>query len=310
MTYSVLEQKILKTVCYFDLFNFPLTNWEVYRNLYTAKGESTKEIIAALKNLATLKTLTFDQGFYFLPGRAEIIKSRKEHYLLAQAKMRIALNYARILKHLPFVQTVFVCNSLSYQNSRPESDIDFAIISHKNRLWTCRFFCAGLMALLRRRPTSNTQKNRLCLSFFVSESDPCLQKIAYSNDIHFVYWLKQFLPIYDRNNLVQKFADANTWLNEFLPNYSTTVTNSRWTIKSNFRLSFLLEKLLSTRLGDYFEHWVKRTQLKIMPSKLVELSQTSNTDVILTDTLLKFHDKDTRQEIQKQWTENYNKIIC
>jgi len=310
MTYSVLEQKILKTVGYFDLFNFPLTNWEVYRNLCTAKNESIEKVFAALKNLTTLKTLSLDQGFYFLPGRAEIINSRKEHYLLAQPKMRIALGYARILKHLPFVQTIFVCNSLSYQNSRPESDIDFAIISHKNRLWTCRFFCAGLMALLRRRPTNHTQKNRLCLSFFVSEADLNLQKISYPEDIHFVYWLKQFLPIYDRNNFVQKFSDANTWLNDLLPNYSPTVTNSRWMIKGNFRLSFLIELLLKTRPGNYVERWVKNIQLRIMPKNLIELSKSQETNVVINDFLLKFHDKDTRQQIQKQWVENYNKIIC
>jgi len=310
MTYSVLEQKILKTVCYFDLFNFPLTNWEIFRNLYTAQDEALDDISLSLANLTTIKALGFNQGFYFLPGRSEIISSRKKKYLIAQPKMRIALWYARILKHLPFVEAIFVCNSLSYLNSKEESDIDFAVVVKEGRLWTGRVFCAGLMALVGRRPTNITQKNRLCLSFFVSESDPCLQKVAYSDDVHFIYWLKQFLPIYDRSNHVQKFSDANRWLDAFLPNYSPTSTNSRWLVKSNFRLSFLLELLLKIKLGNYFERWVKHLQLRIMPKGLIELSKSPETNVVISDTLLKFHDKDTRQQIQKQWTENYQKIIC
>lgn len=307
MNYSVLEQKILKTVCYFDLFNFPLTSWELYKNLYTAENEKIEDIFRASQNLLKIKALEFNQGFYFLPHRQETIISRKKHYLLAQVKMKIALRYARLLKNLPFVQAIFICNSLAYQNSKQNGDIDFAIIVKQNRIWTCRFFCAGLMALLHRRPTQQTQKNRICLSFFISESNLNLQKIAYPEDIHFTYWLKQFLPIYDRRDYIQQLAKANPWVDKILPNYTSTITNERWMIKNNFRVCYLLEKLFQTRLGGFFENYLKKFQLKIMPARLQELSQTENTDVVINSSILKFHDKDNRQEIKKNWTENYQK---
>jgi len=310
MNYSVLEQKILKTACYFDLFNFPLTNWEIFRNLYSAGDETLAAVDQALKNLIQIKALEYQEGFYFLLNRSQIITTLKDLYLLAQKKMKIALFYARMIKHLPFVQAIFVCNSLSYQNSKIESDIDFAIVAKAGRLWTCRFFCAGLMALLRRRPTSRTQKNRLCLSFFVSDANLNLESIAYEGDVHFIYWLKQFLPIYDRKNYTEDFFQANSWLNKYLPNIPTPQTNSRWQVKSGNQERTSLEISLLGKFGDWFEAFVKKIQLNIMPTKLKELAHVGKKDVVMTDTLLKFHDKDTRLEVRKNWEEKYQKIIC
>jgi len=305
MNYSVLEQKILKTVCYFDLFNFPLTNWEIWRFLYTAKNETLAESNSALTNLIQIKALDNQQGFYFLPGRQEISSIRKERYLIAQKKMRWALAYAKMIAKLPFVEAIFICNSLSYLNSKPESDIDFAIIARAGHIWTCRFFCASLMALLRRRPTKKTQKNRLCLSFFVSSEDLNLETVTYPEDIHFTYWLRQFLPIYDPKNWNKQLDQNNKWLANYIPNFEPTITNSRWMIKSRSLISWLLEKVFYFRFWETLFKW---GQLKIMPKRLKELAKTQNKNVVFSNTLLKFHDKDNRQEIQKQWLDKYQKI--
>jgi len=85
---SSLEKSIIATVCYYDVLNYPLTGFEIYKYLINVdfiKRHNDKalkqvqndradisfyDIIEALENSLELRKIIFQKnGFYFLKGR-------------------------------------------------------------------------------------------------------------------------------------------------------------------------------------------------------------------------------------------------
>jgi hypothetical protein len=303
MELAALEKSIFQTIAYFDIYHFPLTAFEVYRNLWQAQaGVNIIDVESALTGLTNKEIIAERDGFFFLKNQADDpVRQRRERYLIANDKMKKSLKYIRLIRLIPFVRAIFIANNLSYLNAPDDADIDLAIIAAPNRIWTARFCAAGLMKLLNKRPTAKTQKNKICLSFFVAEDHLNLQPFAYENDIHFIYWLKQFLPIYGDQDLIDKFFAYNGWTSRFLPNLLPTNTNGRWRLKEHGAFKKFFACLFSGPLGLSLEKFLKQWQLKIMPRRLLELSVSQPKVVVISDAILKFHDKDTRRAVRDAW---------
>jgi hypothetical protein len=304
METSDLQKSILDTIAYFHLFNFPLTGFEVYKYLWRASRKyDVREVDEALEELCQNKILGFNEGFYFLKGKPNFVEKRKARYLLAQEKMKIARPFLKILAVLPFIKAILVCNDVSYQNAPEKSDIDLAIICSENKIWTARFFSTLIMKLFRRRPTSETHKNKICLSFYLTENSLNLENATYENDIHFIYWLNQFLPVYGEEKLIDDFFTANDWTKKYLPNMIQNKSNALWTINRRGTIKKFFEFILSGLTGNFLEKFLKKIQWAILPKHLLELAHEQNTNVIINDQILKFHDKDNRLETKRRWNE-------
>jgi len=90
-------------------------------------------------------------------------------------------------------------NSIAYLNCPDNNDIDMAIVTSKNKIWTARFFVALVLKTLNLRPTETKKKDRLCPSFFFSEEDMNLEKLKLNNeDVFTKYWVSQFLSCFSR----------------------------------------------------------------------------------------------------------------
>ena len=299
-----LQKAIIKTAAYFDLFDFPLTSFEIYKYLFSP--EQKYSLLTVEKTTASLPNLETKQGFYFFPGRESTILTRKQRYLLAQQKIKQNRFYFLLLAKMPFVKEIYIVNNLSYLNSPKNSDIDLAIITAPNKIWTARFFCALTMKLLNKRPTPNNQKNKICLSFFATEDFQDYDKLMYDDDIHFVYWLSQWRPITKLQNPKSsprfdhrvEAGKIQNWMKNYLPNTYQTETNRRWITKNDSKLKKFLQFIFQG-----FEIFFKRIQLANLSKDLRQLSRTSPKDVILSDQVLKLHTKDNRLQI-KQLNEN------
>ena len=303
MSITSLEKCILDTLAYFQIFNFPLTSWEIYKNLWQPdKKYSFEQIKNTLENLSNNKILGTNEGFYFFKTKGDLVATRKKKYLHAQNKIKKAKKSLWLISHVPFVKAIFICNNLAYQNATEGSDIDLAIICQKNRIWTARFFSTLLMKLLGQRPTENKHQDKICQSFFITTDNLNLESLAYKNDIHFTYWLNQFLPIYGEPKLIEKFFKSNAWTKKHLPNFEPITTNDRWVVKSKSVNKNILELLLGNKsIGGPLNKLLKIIQLKILPKNLSNLAKEDNTNVVISDKILKFHDKDRRIEFRDKW---------
>ena len=131
-TTNKLKEAILKAVAFFDMFDYPLTPFEIW--IFCELECELSEILEILNkdNLFLEKKC----GFYFLKKRKEIVDIRKRRYDYANRKFKRALKIARLFKLIPWIKMIAVGNSIGANNLRDNSDIDFFIITEAKRIRT------------------------------------------------------------------------------------------------------------------------------------------------------------------------------
>ncbi|MEK7072331.1 MAG: hypothetical protein AAB969_02065 [Patescibacteria group bacterium] len=132
MDNKYLEKSILSTICYFDIFDYPLTLLEVWQWLFTDSPINQKvDLLTVKKTLEDSQylndKLSFKDGFYFLKNRDDIVLTRLKRYVISGNKNKIAKHGVGALKFLPFIKLVGLCNNSGNNNIRADSDIDLFI---------------------------------------------------------------------------------------------------------------------------------------------------------------------------------------
>ncbi|MFA5022428.1 MAG: hypothetical protein WC508_05100 [Patescibacteria group bacterium] len=306
--FNELQKAILETVAFFDIFEYPLTLVEVYKWLYLTGSQKDKykliNIIQALGGSDLQGYIETKNGFYFLRGRPKIIRTRLDRYQIAEGKFKIALKTIKQLQHLAFIKMIAVCNTVGYNNATPVSDIDFFIIVKNGRLWWSRLVITLITSLFGIRRHDQKIADRVCLSFYISDNHLNLSDIALKpDDIYLNYWLVTLAPVYG-NSVYQDFLAANSWLVNQLPNfYAAGMTNRRFVSDNNLAkgLKKIDEFLLGDFIGGFFEYLAKAMELKKMKKRIAADGLVANTNVIVNDTMLKFHENDRRAEYQSLW---------
>lgn len=304
MESTPLAKSILSELAYFDIFEHPLTAIELQRYAQSP-GTKLRDILVALDQGTWLKDRTEERwGFYFLKGRNQIVLTRLVRYRDAEKKFQKALAFARRFALFPFVRMVAVCNSQAYSNSRPESDIDFFIVTAPGRIWTCRWYITSYLKLLGERPTATKTQDKICASFFVTADHLNLEGLRLEkSDIYLHHWVTQLAPLYDAGTIYQQFIAANTWVADFFPNIVPMTLSASRQIKPSWSRRLAQRKAEFWHLGawgDLLERFYEKIQRRILPKALRDLAN-QDSRVILSDTMLKFHDNDRRQQYQERW---------
>lgn len=283
-----LEEAIAKTIAFFDLFEYPLTEWEIWQWLLGYEC-GFMDVRKALHS-GQLKGIEGKKGFYFLQGREEIINKRLEKYNYTERKFRRAVRIAKLFQFMPWVKMVAVGNNIGAHNLSNDGDIDFFIVTEKNRIWTVRFFSVLIVKILGLRPKRLVMKDKICLSFFVSEDNSDLQGLMIDEDIYFLYWFAGLTPIYVKNGF--DFFGKNKWINGYLPN----LKKEKMILKRMVRGGNCVSLGFLGRL----EPLLKRLQSMILPKEIKE-KMNIGSDVMVNDRILKFHLNDRRSDFRDKW---------
>lgn len=316
MTFKPLETSILRTVAYFDLLDYPLTSTEIWKHLYhpdlSAEQRTLADVVAALKDSAALAGhLILVDGFYCLAGRQALIPWRQERNKRADYQMMKARRLVTILRFFPSFRMIAVASSLPLGNVKKDSDIDLFIIAKKDQIWWTRFLAVGLLKFLSQRPTARTRSGRFCLSFFITEDALDISSAALgADDIAYYYYVQSFMPLYDPDGLYDRFLEANAWIQRYLPQAaigsSSTMEVSRPAWLDPWHGFFeSLTGLIST---GFLSDWYCRLQLSVLPDNLKSLANVDSR-VIISDQILKFHDKDNRASLRRRWQERIKQYV-
>lgn len=303
---QLLRDSIIKTLAYFDLADYPLTKEELFSWLWQPPTVSYSEF------LNTIPALNLDSkfGYYFLPGREAIVEERRRKLLISEQKLKIARRAAKIIKSVPFLRAVFVCNSTGAEQAIEDSDIDFFIVTEKNRIWITRLMVTFLLELFRLRRSGKHIKNKICLSFYVTVYNLDLANFRVADDdIHFAYWLNQMLPIFDPEDYYLKFLHVNQWIKTYLPNAEPKQTSS-YLLKipeSRFGKIWkkIWEKMWEGSYGDLINSQAKKIQLYKIKLSGKPIDRGEDKGVVISDGVLKFHEKDTRVEYRANWIKKF-----
>ncbi|OGC60053.1 hypothetical protein A2890_02620 [candidate division WWE3 bacterium RIFCSPLOWO2_01_FULL_53_14] len=212
-----VEESILKTLCYRDLFDYPLTEGEMATFLID-EPVHPHELQQALARLVAEGKVDRQDGFHFLPGREKNTVIRKGREKISERKYARALRLAQTLRHFPWVRAVFLTGALAAGNAEKEADLDFLIITRRNRVWLMRSFVYLLFAALGwKRPRGVTEApDRVCLNMFLAED--ALAVPDEEQNLFTAHEVALAQPLWAKDFLHQRFLGENPWVKNFLPN--------------------------------------------------------------------------------------------
>ncbi|TND09031.1 MAG: hypothetical protein FD123_1434 [Bacteroidetes bacterium] len=241
---------MLRTVIYFDIFNHPLKSTEIQDYCQQSRLRR-EEITGALHELCRDNFLEEQEGYYFLSGRNILAGIRKERNERAEAYLKKAKRYSKLIASFPFVRSVGISGSLSKGTMDHDGDIDYFIITEPKRLWVCR----TLLVLFKKVFLLNSRKY-FCVNYFIDTHELSIPDLNLFTATEIVF----IKPMYE-GAVFEKFVRANTWVNEFYPNRAETA--DRHDLPSGnrfFKRSF--EKIMRGRLGEALDTFFFRLTLK------------------------------------------------
>lgn len=252
---GTLSSDILRTVAYFDLFDYPVTAAQIYsflqRNSVTAD-----EVACSASALTAEGTLKQEQELFFLPGADQAITVRRRAGEKHARRMFItARNIASVMKRIPFIRGVFLTGSLSKDVADAASDIDFMIVTVPGRLWIVR----SMLTLIRKIFLLGNRKY-FCTNYYVTESGFPIRRRNMYTAIETV----TVKPVWN-SEAYTRFLQQNEWTKEFLPNMTPAADPRLLIAPGRSLLQRALERLMEVlpldaadrRLMEYHRtHWM------------------------------------------------------
>ncbi|HSZ85612.1 MAG TPA: nucleotidyltransferase domain-containing protein [Puia sp.] len=262
------KSNILSTLAYFDLFNYPLTQREIW--LFLQNTCNTKEFNAALSDLTQKAIVNKFGELYSLQNEPSITSHRIEGNKKAAALIKTAKKVSRLLAKFPFVRAVGISGSLSKNFADDESDIDLFIITAENKLWVTRTF----MHFFKKITFLFNRQHFFCMNYYIDEKELEIEE----KNIYTATELVTVIPM-QGETAFKNFYTANSWSKSFLPNHFLRVSSSE-NIKF-FLPKYIIEKTLNNRFGNWLDdclmkitaaRWAKKTSANKKNNRGVTMS--------------------------------------
>ena len=243
--------RIVKLLVYFDLFEHPLTLNEIAYFIGANRG-SDPALTEALDYLLSVKTIRKHQEFYGLHDLVIRVAKRKEQNEHAIKAIRTGKKIGKILYQFPFVRGIGISGSLSKKVAHAGSDIDFFIVTKRDRLWIAR----TAMHMLKKLSFLFGKQHWLCMNYYVDE-------LALEIEEHNIFTsteLFTLLPVCGKEGLDALFA-ANSWARAYYPNYCRKTATDLAETKHSLAKR-LLEKLFAGSIGEWLDNYLERLTAK------------------------------------------------
>lgn len=243
--FSELEEAILRTLTYSDIFEYPLRPAEIHRDLIGQRAP-LEEVEQNLANGSRLSEyIESEDGYYFLRGRGEIVRLRSEREQTTEALLKRESRILRLVASLPFVRMVALSGAACFGNCRSlRDDIDVFIITSPARLWTVNL---PLTFISNRR-------HRLVKRFVLCPNHlrPSDNRSVEPRDIFNAHQVTSIKPIYGYEEYLA-FIEDNPWVKAIFSNFSPRENTSISLSPTSEKVKGILERMLGGSLGDALE---------------------------------------------------------
>ncbi|PJF40230.1 MAG: hypothetical protein D6737_17630 [Chloroflexi bacterium] len=273
-----LEDAILRTIIYADIFSFPMTVREIHHFLIhdvSVHFEQVQEKLAESPRLQ--KELIQQSGYFALAERREIITLRLQREAYSENLWTHGVYYGKWLARLPFVRMVALTGALAMRNAlTDDDDLDYLIIAQPGRVWLARVFTIALVKLAAKRGVV------ICPNYVLA-ADNLEQN---RKDLYIAHEIVQMVPLYG-SHIYRLILQANEWVAQYMPNahhpfYAEHEYKQHkfWAFIKN-----IAERLLTGPHGDWIEQWERRRKLHRFASNM----QTPHSSAQLDETQVKGH---------------------
>jgi hypothetical protein len=248
-----LEEAILQTVLYADIFDYPLTPTEIHYYLISTLATSER-VLPLIENSAWLRSrLVVTDGLVTVKGRQSLAAIREARGYSSAQLWPAACRWAAVIGALPFVRMVAVTGALAVDNAPSGDDIDYLIVTTPGRVWFARALAVAVVRVARLFGVG------LCPNYVLAHSALGQQR----RNLFIAHDLAQMVPLVG-HGVYSEMRAANEWAASFLPQAQTPLR-----VQPELRLSRgqralqrCGEWLLGGRLGDALERWERDRKLR------------------------------------------------
>ncbi len=272
---------------FYEIMNYPVPkNTELFFQYSDTENTNANKILKKIDNDEIWNLFSRYQKSKYMDEYIEEIKRLKTTF-----------------QSIPFVEQIFLCNSISFNALDKNSDIDLFIITEPGRIRTVKFRSMLLFTLKWAKRFWKKIRKKICISFFITSDQQNLYPISLpSLDIYLAYRIAHLVLIYQPDKEINNsFFENNKWVKWILPNYQEKQTISLWINPYFWNTKFkdLMENLWNWFLWNIFERTVKHLQRTIIHLKRIR-NPVWNKDVIVSDSMLKFH-QDIREKVSLKY---------
>ncbi len=143
------------------------------------------------------------------------VHRRKKGNELAEKRLKTAKRVSGLISRFPFIRGILLSGSISKGFMEEDSDIDYFIITHPNRVWFSR-----LMLMLFKKLFFFNSKKIFCINYFVDSEKLEIEE----KNIFTATEIVTLLPTYGKK-IYDEFYEKNYWVKEFYPNYPKRETD-------------------------------------------------------------------------------------
>ncbi len=301
---SDLKNSILATLVYYDVFEFPLTTFEVHKYLINPGRLSNNpvsgmislgQVAEELDGLVNGGHVSFKNGFYFLLGRDTLYELRIEREKIATQKWKKFLRIAKWFQTVPYLKAILASGSLAINNTNKESDFDVLVVAKSGRLYICRIFLSLIASLFGARRTryEKSAPDKFCFNHYITDQNLNIKYESLFNAQTYA----NLKPVLVNNGIFSRFYTENIWLNKYIYNYSRSDLGislrsdleSRSISPNSILLAVakLVEFILNSSFGEWIEGLAKNYQQKRIREN--PATYESGGRVVFNDNELEFH---------------------
>lgn len=232
-----LEFSILQTLKYSAVFNFPLTDKEIYKYLIGESSANLHEINSILKGLCKDKKIFSYKNLYSLSAVSKDIYAAKKQnsktFKGIKIKAKRDLNF---LYKLFFIKFVGITGSTAAKDFKGDYDIDLFFICQKNFVWLSRFF---VVLYLRYK---KMYRNPYCANIYTSK-DFCVWS---DRNIYIANEIARIKTLINKEHTFEYFLQKNKWVVRYLPNFKFYIPTGNFENKNSLisNIIFPLEVFL------------------------------------------------------------------
>lgn len=252
-TNADIEQAIISSIAYSDVFDFAVTLQEVHRFLHYVACSFEQMTMVMTETELCHGRISTDGTYYCLTGREACLAERHTREARAVQKLVTARSVGRMLSNVPNVRMVALSGSLAARNSTPGDDIDIFCVTDQGKLWRTRalllFACKFDTKVLRRNICANYFRSMAVLELDVKS-------------MYMAHELAQMVPMYGLD-VYHEMRNQNLWTNDFLPNaQGAPAMTQDIAVSPNTRIKSTTEWAMDGGLGAWLEKFESKRKIE------------------------------------------------
>lgn len=280
------REAILRSLAWQATLGYPPTLSELRQHAEAVIGDDEVDELIASGEVVS------DRGRLVLAGEEASIDELERRERFFPRKWQKILRLARLLRWVPTIRWMAVCNTTAVGYARDAADIDLMIITRSGTLWMTRLILAGMARLIGRRPGEReSERDAWCFSFFVSDQALSLKRYALApHDPYLEWWTLRLLPLID-DGIGEAFWREQAWVWQRRPKAAPWVSWGAIQDRGS-RVGPLVRRV---------DAWCFKFLRRFGSKELLAKATEEGTDVVMEPEVAKLHLDDRRAWFREQY---------